>query len=690
MRYSSWNVPEVNSEAVRLLTQQGISGCVAASALVARGYDTPEKALQLLNCGKSGLHDPFLMKDMDKAVSRIEGAVKNGEQICVYGDYDVDGITSVSILVDYLGSRGAACDYYIPDRLAEGYGLNEGAVRKIAESGARLIITVDLGITACEEAELCKELGVDIIITDHHECKPDLPCAVAVVNPLRPDCGYPFKHLAGCGVVLKLVCALAGEISGEIFDRYCGLCAIGTIADVMNVLGENRAIIACGMRALEAAQSPGIMSLFRQAGVKVRRIPSSVIGFTIAPRINAAGRMGTTRKAVELLLTDDLKKAGELAADLCDLNRKRQIIENGIIEETVERAMASEPPGGHRAIVFESRQWHQGVVGIVASRLSERFYCPVFLICVEDGVGKGSARSFGGFNIFDALSSCGDLLESFGGHKYAAGFVIKEEHIDVFRERICGLASDFVPMWEDKELYTDGELFPADITASSVFELDGLEPFGAGNRQPVFVLRDAEIGSLAAIGGGRHLRFCAKVMGRRFECVLFSQTVSEFELCEGDSGDIAFSLEINDFRGESNVQLLICDVRQCERDREEIQRQEKLYADFRDGRIDRADAGKLYPRRVDFIAVWRFIRQLEKSRTVKYPFGRMCREVFGADVTAVYARMLICLDVFMEHGLIEYTVSDNRLTVYQNGFDGKVDLNDSMILSRLREFCGAR
>ena len=435
MRFKKWNIGTPAERDVALLRSAGYP-YLLSTVLAARGVTTAEAAAEALERDRSLSMSPMLMRDMDKAVARIQRAISQGETIAVFGDYDVDGITSTVLLMDYLKSCGVRCLRHIPRRIEEGYGLSKEAIQGLRDQGATLMITVDCGITGNEEVDFAASIGLDVVITDHHECKEELPRALAVVDPHRSDCPYPFKHLAGVGVALKLVLALGGESREDaLFARYCTLAAIGTIADVMRMEGENRTIAFCGLEALPHTDFVGVHALLKEAGLLGKPITSVQIGFVLAPRINAAGRMGAADLAADLLETDDPARAEELAKALCDLNRERQAVEQAICAdatEKIERLRAED----RSALVLSSEDWHQGVVGIVASRLSEKYACPSFMIHLKDGVGKGSCRSYGGFNLFSALESCADLLEGFGGHELAAGFTISEENIDAFRARM--------------------------------------------------------------------------------------------------------------------------------------------------------------------------------------------------------------------------------------------------------------
>ena len=483
MKFQKWHIADAHPQAAERLKAAGYP-CLVSEVLASRGIETAEQAAAFLEHEQRLTYSPFLMADMDKAVARLQQALAAGERMAVFGDYDVDGITATCILVDYLQSRGADVLHYIPRRIEDGYGLSRDAIENLYRQGARLLITVDCGITGVEEVDFANSLGMDVIITDHHECKETLPHAAAVVDPHRPDCGYPFKHLAGCGVALKLVLALGGPDREEaLFSRYCTLAAIGTVADVMQMSGENRTIVSRGLE-----------------------ITSVQIGFVLAPRINAAGRMGAADKAAELLLCTDPAEAERMARELCALNRERQNVEQTIYSQA-EEMIAHLPDRDRSALVLESSRWHQGVVGIVASRLSEKYSRPSFMIHLNGATGKGSCRSWGGFNLFAALESCKDLLLGFGGHELAAGFTIQEENIPAFRQRMNDYARSFrggqAPV---SELDVDVAItHPSAVTLEELEALSALEPYGSGNARPVFCLLGATLLRTQNVGRGLRL-----------------------------------------------------------------------------------------------------------------------------------------------------------------------------------------
>ena len=477
MKYQQWNIAQRSQEAYKAMERQGVPTLVAAT-LCARGMTDLAEAKGLLSSGEDQLQDPFLMKDMDLATARIGRALRNGEKIAVYGDYDVDGITSTCLLTHYLRAQGGDVCYYIPNRLSEGYGVNREAVEELARQGVRLMITVDCGITAVEEVAYASGLGIDVIITDHHECKEEIPAAVAVVDPHRKDCPYPFKDLAGVGVALKLVMALGGEKRYRaLFQEYADLAAVGTVADVMKLLGENRTIVRVGLNHLKKTRRRGLYALMVEAGTLNRAITSTTVGYCLSPRINAAGRMGRAVTAAELILTEDNSQAELLAHELCELNRQRQAVELEIFNQCLALLAGRKQ---YDCLVLADKAWHQGVVGIVASRLAEQYACPVFMICLQDdGKGKGSCRSYGGFNLFSALESCADLLEGFGGHELAAGFTISEENIDAFRARM----NRYVRSASGGEravscLDVDAPIScPGEVTLAEVEQLDQLDDY---------------------------------------------------------------------------------------------------------------------------------------------------------------------------------------------------------------------
>ena len=687
MKYAKWRIAPEHPDAQARLTAAGYPYLVSA-VLAGRGVDTPEQAAAFLEREQSLAYSPFLMKDMDKAAARVQQALTNNEKIAVFGDYDVDGITATCILVDYLQSRGADVVHYIPRRIEDGYGLSCDAIQGLYDRGVRLLVTVDCGITGVEEVDFANSLGMDVVITDHHECREELPHAAAVVDPHRVDCQYPFKHLAGCGVALKLVLALGGpDREAALFARYCTLAAIGTVADVMQMSGENRTIVSRGLDSIEHSDFIGLHALLKEAGLTGKDISSVQIGFVLAPRINAAGRMGAADMAAELLLCQDEAKAEALAKALCALNRERQNVEQDIYTQA-EEMIGHMPDRQRNALVLESSRWHQGVVGIVASRLSEKYSRPSFMIHLNGSTGKGSCRSWGGFNLFAALEHCKDLLLGFGGHELAAGFTIQRENIPAFRDRMndyarqmCGEGAPEAVLDIDAAITR-----PGDVTLEELEALSTLEPYGSGNTRPVFCLLGATLLRTQNVGQNRHLKLRLGKGCAQFDGIFFS-TVGESCGCQpGDRVDAAFYLQINEFRGSRTVQLQMVDIRPslCASGREQ-ESLALLERCVQGGALSARDARRALPGREQFAAAWRFLERTvppEGRRADYLPLLRaMASEVGGAEP---FLRGALCLEVFRERGLLtEEREGDTAFLVLQR--NKRVSLDDAPLVAFLKQ-----
>jgi single-stranded-DNA-specific exonuclease len=516
---------------------------------------------------KKDVRNPLSMLDMDKAADRIVKAIENKEKTVIYGDYDVDGITSTALLYEFLQSIGADVIYYIPDRKDEGYGINIMAVNKLIKQGMKLLITVDCGITAIGEVEFAKLQRMDVIITDHHTCKERIPDAAdAVVNPKREGDEYGFDGLAGVGVAFKLALAIAvrlGMNTGECFERYVDLAAIGTIADVVPLVDENRIIVYRGLMQLQNPKRHGIKALLEVAGAYGKKVTASTIAFAIAPRMNAAGRLGTAVTAVELLLTKDEVRAREIAEELDKENKARQSTEQEILREALDMTAADPNFSKKKVIVLAKEGWHNGVIGIVASRLMEQFYRPTILISLSNGVGKGSGRSIEGFNLFEALQDSDELLTTFGGHSAAAGLGINEGNIEKFTEKINKYAEsvmteqDMVPI-----VKIDCMLGGQNLNLATAKVISALEPYGMGNEKPVFAIKNAVVRSIASVGAdNKHLRMQIEKDGVWVNCIGFGFGEFERLLQPGDTVHLAFSLDINTYQGTESVQLVLSDIK---------------------------------------------------------------------------------------------------------------------------------
>ena len=601
----------------------------------------------------------------------------------MFGDYDVDGITATCLLTDFLRGIGADCVVHIPGRLEEGYGLNAGAIRQLHAQGVRLIITVDCGITALEEAELCRELGVTLVITDHHECKEQLPQCAAVVDPHRPDRTYPHTMLSGVGIAFKLAAALSGD-QDAVARRYCDLICLGTIADVMTLQGENRRLVVMGLEALRQPQRLGLRALIHACGCDEQEITAGTIGYILAPRVNAAGRMEQAELAVRLFLTQDPQEADRLAETLCRLNRERQTIESEIYSEAVSRLHGA--PDG--AIVLAGEHWHQGVVGIVASRLSEEFCRPTFLICLDGDRGKASSRSYGGFNLFASLTELSGLLEGYGGHELAAGFTIARKNIDAFRAAMCRCAAAYAASAPvEATLQVDCEIEASLLTEENVRGLSQLEPCGAGCPKPVLSLSGLTVEHAMAVGSGKHLRLRLSRGRDSFQAIFFSSTAQRAAVGRGDLVEIAFTPQINEFRGIRTVQLNLVDIRPDEGFRLRAREQAALYAHHAAGEaLCPDDAAAMLPERQDFVDLWRYLSANCVRSSLTEELGCLSRKIARATGRPCEpVRLRVCLDVLAEQRLIvfEQHPKSVHITLCPNG--RKVDLTQSGILIHLKE-----
>ena len=682
VKYGTWNVKERSAAAEAALRRSGY-GPLTAAVLAARGYDTPEKARSFL-LADGPLEDPFVLQDMDKAAGRIRRALAQGEAIAVFGDYDVDGITATCLLTEFLQSQGGNVTYYIPARIEEGYGLNQAAIASLQARGVSLIVTVDCGITADEEAAYCREQGIDLIITDHHECRDVLPPAVAVVDPHRKDQPGPIRCLAGVGVAFKLAAAIVGS-QEAILQRFADLLCLGTVADVMPLTGENRTFVIRGLQALAENPRPGLAALMAECSCDGRCLTASTIGYTLAPRINAAGRMGKVTLASELFLTRDESKARELARRLCALNRQRQEVEAEIYQEALSMLARD---GAGSAIVLAGEHWHQGVIGIVASRLAEEFACPAYLICLDGEKGKASSRSYGGFNLFASLEAQSARLESYGGHELAAGFTILRREIDTFRTAVDAMARDFAASGQRKAaLEIDCAIDPALLTEFNILALDQLEPCGAGCPKPVFFLDGLTVEQLSEVGGGRHLRLRLSGSGHSFGAIFFSTTALRAGVAVGDRVEIAFTPQINEFRGVKSVQLNLLDIRPDRESRQRSGTGRALYDKFTAGQpLTPEEAAALTPDRADFTALWRYLVAQAKANQVQEDISCMSRKLARAGSPMPPGRIRICLDVLEERGLLTKEVVRERSRIRLCAPKGKkVNLGDSPILQTLKD-----
>ena len=638
-----------------------------SQVLSLRGIRDAEAADALLYGGENSLHDPLRILDMNRACGRVLRAIEAGETVAVYGDYDVDGITATCLVADYLRSRGLTCHTYIPDRSEEGYGLNCGALDTLRQKGVSLVITVDCGITAVEEAAYARSLGIDMVITDHHECRPDgLPEAVAVVDCKRPGDSYPNKDLAGVGVAFKLVCACEGE-SGPMLERYADLAAIGTIADVMPLSPENRFLVRTGLKQIAERPRPGLAAMLRESGIDPRRLTASTVGFSLAPRLNAAGRLGQAGIAERLILSRDPEDAAALAHELCELNRKRQDIEPEIWHEA-NAQLAGQTPDG--PIVLSSDDWHQGVIGIAASRLAEQYSLPTIIVCMNGEVGKGSCRSYGGFNLFEALSACSEYLIGFGGHALAAGLNVRRDKLEDFKAALREYYLSNKPA-EAVEVRCDLLITdPALLSLDNVRSLALLEPYGNANPKPVLCVSGVRLESLTMVGGGRHSRMRIRLGGQVFECIFFSHSAQETGVREGQLIDMAFTPQVNEYRGNVTVQLVASAVRPHEAD--------ALCEHILHGDTETEWACERYcPERTDFVRVWR-------SMGPDFAVGADTRAVLDQCPPGMEPeRCCLCLMALLETGLLA-SDSGEIFSARPADIGGKADLEATRLIRSLK------
>ncbi len=730
IREKIWNIRYVPGDAerdnqIKLISDKlGISEILGA-LLHSRGYTTPPAAERFLKNEESVLHDPFLLKDIEPAVERIRRAVAEREKIIIYGDYDVDGVTAVSLIYLYLRAQEADVDYYIPSRSGEGYGLSLGALESLGGEGVGLIITVDTGITANEEVEYAKQLGIDMVITDHHECRPELPGAVAVVNPHRPDCDYPFRDLAGVGVVFKLLTAYEitrsrerGEADIDAVRRVCyeyaDLVAIGTVADVMPITDENRLIVALGLRMIAETRRPGLAALINATTNKSyshsstsrparrRKITSNFIGYGIAPRINAAGRISSATTAVRLLLAEDKDEAASLARELCEINTQRQIEENRIAEQAYKKIEREFDFNSDRVIVLEDDGWQQGIIGIVSSRITEKFGLPSVLISFdgstrgyssEDDTGKGSGRSIKGMNLVEALNACEDLLVKYGGHELAAGLTIERRNVPEFIKRI----NEYAKMNLKEEdmavnLEADCVLSLDMLTLPFAAELNLLEPYGVTNPVPTFIAYDVTINKILPISSGKHLKLIIGEGGAQVTALYFNMPPSRFGLFEGERADILFTVDINEYQNVRSVQIIVQDIRMSRSSAEDRRAIKRRYEEISGGGTFSAEEDFI-PDRDDFAAVYTMLRREFRLGRDALTDRMMLSLLSNSEkrCSINYVKLMYILKVFRELEICSADKIADGLFCFDVSYRStKTNIEKSTILKKLRAQCRNR
>ncbi len=672
MTDEKWIVRQQDPDLVARIQKEHLLPETVARLLCNRGLTDPEQIRRFLkNDLKTNLHDPFLLADMEKAVARVEKAIANNEKITVYGDYDVDGITSTVILYQYLSGRTENLDYYIPSRMEEGYGLNTGALDTIRANGTTLLITVDTGTTAVEEIAHAKKIGLDVVVTDHHECMDTLPDC-PVVNPKRKDSRYPFSELAGVGVVFKFISACMKD-SLEAFRRFGGITAIGTIADIMPILDENRSIVRYGLENLQQNCPPGINALLRLSGSADGVIDTNVIAYQIAPRMNAAGRISDCKVSVQLLLETDPQKAEELAQNLCSFNVERKEKEQQVVRD-IDLLLAGHTPK-NKIMVYASDRWHNGVIGIAASRLTERYARPCILICFDGDMAKGSARSVRGVNLFELVGRSAQYLENFGGHEMAVGLTLKRENYEQFVRHVTENADRNIS--EEALIPTCEAEFEVDKNAFSldfVRDLSILEPFGNRNPYPSVIATRLKVHAVTGVGGGKHTRLTLEKDGIEFTAMWFGKTPEEVEFGEGDSVDLFCTITEKTFRQKASLNVTIRSIRFSEDQDDPIY--QNHYNTYRNEGTSLPEDCRI--NRNTMVALYRYLKATAlnngKDSTVFRRPETIIRAVnsrYGVDLN--YCRLMLCLDTMQELELLRYTKEKTlSITLFQTG--KKVDL----------------
>ena len=674
-----WEVRPLDKERAAAFAQTYGVPFFLAMLMNIRGLDDAAHLREFLGEGEP-LSDPFLLKDMDKAAARITRAVDNMEKIAVYGDYDADGVTSTAMLYSYLETRGADVIFYIPQREGEGYGMNIGAVEYLKEQGVSLIVTVDNGISSVQEVARANELGIDVVVTDHHRPQEILPDAVAVVDAYRPDDTSPYKHFSGVGIAFKLLMALedgAGDVE-DLLEAYSDLAAIGTIGDIVPLTGENRTLIRAGLERLSQSDRPGVQALLENAGIAGKALTSTNVAFTLVPRINATGRMGAPERAVRLLISGYEEEAKVLSEEICADNEERRRVE----AEIAEAAFADIEAKGYmkdRVVVVDGENWHHGVIGIVASRVTERCGKPCMIISRGETEAKGSGRSIEGFSLFEAICACGDLLIKFGGHPMAAGITLKSENIEAFRKRINQYAAEHFPQMPTQTVTLDCKLNPAALSVSMAQSLTQLEPFGNGNPQPVFGLFNMELSNVTPVGGGGHLRLTLEKNGAVITAMRFNTKPEELPYHIGDKIDLAVQLEAREFRGQPSLTVIVRDMKFAAFNTEKNIASLASFEKWQRGEVLSAeDKNRLYPDRACLAAIYRALRTVNGKETDQVRFVSQ----FGKDMTLGLFKTALL--VFEERGLVHSKIADDTFTAALIETSGKTDITRSPVLLALQ------
>lgn len=673
-----WVVRKLNKENAVALSHRFELPMLIAMLLDIRGVTQDEEIAEFLS-GDTLYASPFEIKDMDKAADRIRAAIENGERICVYGDFDADGVTATALLYSYLSDIGADAIYYIPSRETEGYGMHRGAIDRLYERGVKLIVTVDNGVAAIDEIAYARTLGIETVVTDHHAVPETLPDAVAVVDLHRSDCNSSFKELSGVGVAFKLVQAIEGDYADvdSLLENYADLVAIGTVGDIVSLRGENRVLVKKGLMHINNSDRLGITALIEEAGLSGKRITVGNLSFNLVPRINAGGRLGLSQKSVTMLLTEDEEYAMDIACELSADNAERQRIERDILSDIDD--MIREDPSiiNNAVIVICGDGWHKGVIGIVASRVKEVYMKPTVVISCDGKECRASGRSVTGFSLIDAVFSCSDLLTQCGGHPMAVGFGIRRENIEEFIQRINRYASGHEAPVPTLEL--DCKLNPAQLSVDLAKGLSLLEPYGAGNPTPLFGLYRMTLRDIRLIGGGKHLRLTLLRGDSTVYALRFNTTPAEFPYRADDVVDLAVTLDVNVYNNNESLSVVVRDMRFSDTDDDAALSSKELFERFcRGDGISRDEALSLIPTREEFAVVYRFLR----PDGYHYSFDSLLYRLPGEIGCGKLRVILECMNelglIAINEGLYDFEIEMLRV-------DKKVDLNASVIITKLRE-----
>ncbi len=677
-----WSVAKVNKERAIAMANRLEIPPLLAMMLDIRGITKEEDVINFLQENKD-FSDPFLMKDMDKAVERITTAVENGEKICVYGDYDADGVTSTSLLYSYLrDSLGADVMFYIPTRTGEGYGMNKGAVDKIHSLGVTLIITVDNGISAREEIDYANSLGIDTVITDHHMPSGAIPKAVAVVNAHQQDDKSPFKDFSGVGVAFKLVMAIEGEYADvdSLLENFSDIATLGTIGDIVSLVGENRTLVKNGLRHIQNSDRIGINAMKQESGIAEKEINSSNVAFTLVPRINAGGRLGSSEKSVNLLLTEDEDEAVTIADKLGMDNRERQSIEKEILASIDEEVRRTPNIVNDKILVFAGKGWHQGVVGIAASRIKDIYDKPTIIIGIDDdGVARGSGRSVEGFSLCDAVFACSEHLTHYGGHPMAVGISLEKEKINDFRKAINAYCKDIKMPYNI--LHIDCKLNPNQLDLSILDSLSYIEPCGASNPSPIFGLYNMTVIATKEIGNGKHMRITlSRGQGQvPVYAVYFNHNFQSCSYRNGDIVDVAVSLDRNIYNGQENLSVIIKDIKYSQSNNEELIDSERIFDKFaKRYKLTKNEVMSILPTRNDFAYVYRFLKQNKGFIYGEYAL------VNALNYKISMGKLIVILYSMKELGLINW-LQGLYQSIIEMKESGKVNLEDSVFIKKLKE-----